>query len=399
MRITSSTVAMNSERQYSRYAEVKNAELITTTDQAARLEFSEEAGNLLKQLEDGEKQLEQQGKERQERSLAETFRLQNQENRKVQKQEQTVRTPEDLEVEMLRQMLAALRAMQKGRHLGMSAMEPDRFQREYRSATDQGVMGSSNFGMRFSSASEIVVSGSSSTRVSVAGLAGNAEPTQWVKTTVTSAFVSEMEHTAYQAAGVAKTEDGREISFGVTMEMSRAFCAKYESLTQEDYVYTDPLVINLDSTFATVTDQKFLFDLDADGKEEMISFAGEGSGFLALDKNGDGAINDGAELFGTKSGNGFKDLAVYDDDGNGWIDEGDSVFRKLKIWTKDAEGNDKLVNLKAADVGAIYLGYADTEFSLNATETNEKNAVIRNTGVFLKESGGSGTVQHVDLVV
>ena len=41
-----------------------------------------------------------------------------------------------------------------------------------------------------------------------------------------------------------------------------------------------------------------------------------GSGYLALDKNGDGTINDGSELFGTRNGDGFADLAQYDEDGN-----------------------------------------------------------------------------------
>ena len=75
--------------------------------------------------------------------------------------------------------------------------------------------------------------------------------------------------------------------------------------------------------------------------------------FLALDKNGDGRMNDGSELFGTASGDGFKDLAAYDEDGNGWIDENDSIYSQLKIWTKDENGKDHLIDLKDADVGAI----------------------------------------------
>ena len=37
------------------------------------------------------------------------------------------------------------------------------------------------------------------------------------------------------------------------------------------------------------------------------------------------------KLFGTSSGDGFKDLAEYDEDGNGWIDENDSIFNRLKV--------------------------------------------------------------------
>ena len=56
------------------------------------------------------------------------------------------------------------------------------------------------------------------------------------------------------------------------------------------------------SDTADVRDQTFKFDLDADGREDEISMLGKGSGFLALDKNGNGKIDDGSELFGTKSG-------------------------------------------------------------------------------------------------
>ena len=167
----------------------------------------------------------------------------------------------------------------------------------------------------------------------------------------------------------------------------------------KEYIKTDPLMINLDTNVGHVSDQKFFFDLDADGKNEEISFAGKGSGFLALDKNGDGKINDGSELFGTKSGDGFKDLATYDEDGNGWIDENDSIFSKLKVWTKDENGQDRLVDLKKADVGAIYLKNADTQYSLKDNQHN-LNAEIKKTGIYLKESTGEvGTINHVDLAV
>ena len=71
----------------------------------------------------------------------------------------------------------------------------------------------------------------------------------------------------------------------------------------------------------------------------------------------------------------------------------------MKIWTKDETGGNRLLDLKEADVGAIYLGSATTQFSLNHAETNVTDAMIRRTGVFLRESGTAGTVQHVDLVL
>lgn len=212
-------------------------------------------------------------------------------------------------------------------------------------------------------------------------------------------YYAEKEVTCFNTTGTAITADGRELSFNISLEMSRSFTEMAsESIDFGQPRLCDPLVINLNTNVASVSDQKFFFDLDADGTEEEISMLNSDSGYLALDNNEDGVINDGSELFGTQSGNGFKDLLAYDEDGNGWIDEADSIFDKLKIWSMDENGNATLIDLLEAGVGAIYLGYENTEFSLKNAE-NETNAVIQKTGLFLYEDGSAGTVQQMDLAV
>ncbi len=215
-----------------------------------------------------------------------------------------------------------------------------------------------------------------------------------------SYYHSETEETYFATNGVVKTADGREISFGLSLGMSRSFQEYYEEnfeMNLKQTRYCDPLVINLDANIAGLSDQKFYFDLDCDGEEEEISTLQAGSGFLALDLNRDGVINDGSELFGTSSGDGFKDLAQYDTDKDGWIDEDDYIWDKLQIWCKDETGQDKLYTLAEAGVGAICLQNAATEFSLNSMQDNHNNGVIRSTAVFLYENGNVGTVQHLDL--
>lgn len=210
-------------------------------------------------------------------------------------------------------------------------------------------------------------------------------------------YYSEEETTSFSSTGTVKTSDGRNIDFNIGLTMSRSFVEESSKLIDFGQpICMDPLVINLDCDSACVSDQKFYFDLDGDGNEEYISRLGAGSGYLALDKNGDGVINDGTELFGTRSGNGFSELAKYDQDGNGWIDEADEIFSQLKIWTMDENGIGSLVGLGKAGVGAIYLGSSDTEFSLN-NKMNSTNAIVRQTGIFLYEEGGVGTMQQLDL--
>ena len=210
-------------------------------------------------------------------------------------------------------------------------------------------------------------------------------------------FYHEEEATSFSAQGTVKTSDGRTLDFNMELIMSRSFTEAYEEKIGFGLPsFTDPLVINLDCAAADVTDQKFYFDLDADGHEEAMHMPAAGSGFLALDRNGDGKINDGTELFGTKSGNGFKDLAEFDSDHNGWIDEADEIFDKLLIYSIGPDGKETLTGLGKAGVGALYLGSAEGDFSVNDLATNETRAKIRSTGFFFYENGNMGTLQQVD---
>lgn len=208
----------------------------------------------------------------------------------------------------------------------------------------------------------------------------------------------ESEQTRFSAEGVARTEDGREINFNVSLNMSREFTEEtHLQITAGDAV-KDPLVLNFNGNAAQLTQRDFAFDIDLDGHADQIAFVGAGSGFLALDRNGDGEINDGRELFGPQSGDGFAELATYDSDGNNWIDENDPVFERLRIWSRDAAGQTHLSALGAKGVGAIYLGHVSTPFEVN-TSDNEQLGQVRSSGVFLEESGQVGTVQQLDLVV
>ena len=209
---------------------------------------------------------------------------------------------------------------------------------------------------------------------------------------------AEAEELSFRAAGRAMTEDGRSLSFDINLNLSRTFVEMTQlSVPSLAGVLMDPLVVNVGTAIAHVSDQFFRFDLDADGTEEDVAMIESGSGFLALDKNEDGMINDGSELFGAVSGDGFGDLRQYDDDGNGWIDENDAIFSKLRVWYRNGDGTDELVDLREADIGAIYLGEQATEFHLTGSG-NRQNGMMRSTGMFFRESGGVGTIQHIDLM-
>lgn len=216
--------------------------------------------------------------------------------------------------------------------------------------------------------------------------------------------IKENETTNFSASGIIKTADGKEIQFQCDLSMQRSFYMDnsteiFMGASTDRKSLCDPLIINFAGTAAELKNTTFAFDLNADGSAENIQELAAGSAFLVLDKNKDGKINNGNEMFGTQSGDGFADLSVYDEDGNGWIDENDSVYNSLGVWNNSAYGG-KIRSLKEAGIGAIYLQNANTEFSIKDKTTNELQGQIRKTGIFLNEKNGNiGTIQHVDLAI
>lgn len=211
---------------------------------------------------------------------------------------------------------------------------------------------------------------------------------------------SEREQTSFAAQGSVVTADGKKIDFSLQLQMSRSYYEESRvSLRLGDAaVKKDPLVINFAGTAAQLTDQRFSFDLDGDGSSENVHFATGGSGFLAFDRNGNGKIDDGSELFGPSTGQGFKELAVLDDDGNGWIDENDAAWSGLHVLSKDGDGRDRLLTLAEAGVGALSLASVATPFDLKDS-SNRLQAQILASGVYLGEDGSVGSLQQLDLTV
>ncbi|MFN7934469.1 MAG: hypothetical protein U0R19_14150 [Bryobacteraceae bacterium] len=202
---------------------------------------------------------------------------------------------------------------------------------------------------------------------------------------------AEAEQMSFQAQGAVQTADGRSITFSASLSMHREFYSRVTTNSTSAPNTTDPLILNLSGAPPRLTNAKIAFDLNSDGTPDQISFLAPGSGFLVLDANADGVVNNGSELFGPQTGNGFAELAAYDSDANGWIDEADPVFAKLQIWTQSG-----LASLAESGVGAISTISAETPFAIKDAANNTQGE-IRATGVYLTENGGAGTIQHLDL--
>ena len=201
-------------------------------------------------------------------------------------------------------------------------------------------------------------------------------------------YVKENEFLSFQTQGCVKTSDGKSIDLNLNFTMQRSF---YSKTTLEQNVFIDPLVVNLDGELPKFEDTIFSFDLDCDGECDQLSSLAKNNGFLALDKNGNGKIDDGNELFGATNGDGFAQLSKYDEDGNNWIDENDAIFDGLRIWS-----DDELLGLGEVGLGAIYLGHTNAPFTYK-NDANESLAKLQQSSLFLFESGEVGTISQIDI--
>ncbi len=144
------------------------------------------------------------------------------------------------------------------------------------------------------------------------------------------------------------------------------------------------------------------FDINGDGSLDEIAWTSENSddAWLALDRNGNGIIDDGRELFGNytqqpipavgQEKNGFLALAVFDRQSNGGnnnrkIDNADSVFSQLRLW-QDLNHNgfsevDELLNLTTLGIRSIDLSYHESRKTDEYGNRFKYRAKVRDTHV------------------
>lgn len=143
------------------------------------------------------------------------------------------------------------------------------------------------------------------------------------------------------------------------------------------YQCDSPIVVDLAGDGFQLTDavNGVMFDLNADGVLKQLPWiaAGSDDAWLVLDRNGNGVIDDGTELFGnfspqppSRDPNGFLAIGVFDGldaggNGDGWIDAGDRIFLELRLWCDVNHDGVSQVNelrsLSDAGVGRMSFDY------------------------------------------
>ncbi|MBF0501066.1 MAG: hypothetical protein HQM09_13085 [Candidatus Riflebacteria bacterium] len=158
----------------------------------------------------------------------------------------------------------------------------------------------------------------------------------------------------------------------------------------------DPLVIDLKGNGLDLTsvDKGALFDMNADGRPEKVGWVKGDDALLVLDRNGNGKIDNGTEVFGDQNGaaNGFAELAKYDDNHDGVIDSKDRIFKALKLY-RDINGNGSIDSGELTGLSQAGIERLSLSFKRIAESAGQHTIALK--GGFTRTDGSSGEVSDV----
>lgn len=126
----------------------------------------------------------------------------------------------------------------------------------------------------------------------------------------------------------------------------------------------DPLVLDLTGQGVRFVDRsrsRAYFDLTGNGFATRTAWIEPNAGFLAVDRNHDGVVNDITELFGSATRDGFSELRRHDSNHDGKIDAAEGEKAALLIWV-DGNGD----GVSQSDELLPFARFGVTEISLNA---------------------------------
>ncbi|WP_174769857.1 calcium-binding protein [Paraburkholderia hayleyella] len=166
------------------------------------------------------------------------------------------------------------------------------------------------------------------------------------------------------------------------------------------YAVIDPLILDLDGDGVHTTGvdhSEAHFDFAGEGSRTHTGWISTGDGLLVLDRNHNGLIDTGAELFsnftqlanGTLAANGFEALREFDFNKDGIIDHNDSVWSSLRIWR---DGNRDGATQDGELLTLTQLGIVEIRLSRGSTvRTLENGNIVRGTGSFVHVVNGIKT--------
>ncbi|EBI9246488.1 hypothetical protein DIK88_20430, partial [Salmonella enterica] len=161
---------------------------------------------------------------------------------------------------------------------------------------------------------------------------------------------------------------------------------------------SSPIIIDLDRDgVETISlENGVFFDHDGNKFAESTGWVSPDDGLLVFDRDGNGQIDNGSELFGnntlqadgTNASNGYNALKEYDDNNDGVLDENDAIWNQLQIWQdKNSNGRvdeGELLTMKQAGIASINTMYK------NSSTTDSQGNLHKQTGSITYTDGSKG---------
>ncbi|MCP4645231.1 MAG: hypothetical protein GY851_32615 [bacterium] len=190
---------------------------------------------------------------------------------------------------------------------------------------------------------------------------------------------------AGQSTGAAAQTQSFQFSMQLEFEFEYTEIVQVQEGTVQE---SDPIIFDLDGDGYELTSHNngARFDILGNGQAANTAFVTGGDAFLAMDRNGNGLIDSGRELFGDQRGaaNGFEELRKLDSNGDGRINSKDNDFDKLILFKDNGNGlteEGELASLAESGISEIQLGYSNVrQVAMGGNRIEQIASFLRNDG-------------------
>jgi len=182
------------------------------------------------------------------------------------------------------------------------------------------------------------------------------------------------------------------ISLTSTEEIDKKEITK-EVFLEEDFC--SPLALDLNgngNSSTRLNESSVYFDMDGDGFKERTAWIENGDGLLVLDKNANGTIDNGTELFGNftaladgnSADDGFSALLQHDENRDGKIDQNDAIYNQLNVWVdENSDGITDAGELKGlAEAGVASVNLSPYQSLMSFFDQNQDGVLNANDEIF-----------------
>ena len=207
---------------------------------------------------------------------------------------------------------------------------------------------------------------------------------------------SHEQHLNYQVKGVFNVND-QELSLDYNFALSSEQVS-YSKIEMSAAALKDPIIVQFGSQgLGNIKGQKD-FAINQDNTLDSLPIFSGDVGYLVYDKNNNQQADNGSELFGPTTGQGFTELAQLDSNNNGFIDADDQQFEQLYLWqpSGDKDQTNQWLSLKEAEIQAISLSAISTPFDFY-DQQGKIQAQLRQSSFAISESGNGLGVHQIDV--